>query len=411
MLNNLDALLKRYAKVITSIGINVQYGQDVIIYAQIDQSPLVHHIQDAAYDLGANNVMVEWQDTHTARGFLNHAREQDLIDQPAWLTIRAEELMGRSTSRISIISEDPDGFADVDPDRVSTYQQSYQRAVKAVREATMNNDVAWLVVGAAGKEWSQKVFPELEPEQAQARLWAEIFKTTRIDLDHDPIQAWEQHIAELKEKADWLNRQNFKALQYKSAVTDLTVGLAENHLWEAADSVSKAGNLFVANMPTEEVFTSPDARHISGHVRATKPLSYSGVLINDIDLTFDEGKVTAAHASTGDAVLQQLLATDAGARSLGEVSLVPDPSPISQSGIIFYNTLFDENASDHLALGAAYPFNVKNGTQLSAQKRAELGQNDSLIHVDFMMGSADMNIDGLTHDGQTIPVFRNGDWA
>lgn len=411
MLENLNLYLEKYAEVITSIGVNVQAGQDIIVYAQIDQSPLVHEIQRAAYQRGANNVMVEWQDTTTVRNFLNHARETDLTSQPAWLTIRAEELMGRSTSRISIISEDPDGLASVDADRVSAYQQSYQRAVKAVREATMNNDVSWLVVAAAGQKWAQKVFPEMEASAAQDRLWLEIFKATRIDLQHDAITAWQAHIKQLKNKATWLNDQNFKALHFQSPRTDLIVGLAKKHLWEAADSVDKAGNLFVANMPTEEVFTSPDRQHITGHVKATKPLSYAGVLINDIELTFVDGQVTKAQASSGEAVLKQLLATDAGASSLGEVSLVPDPSPISQSGIIFYNTLFDENASDHLALGAAYPFNVKNGTQLNEAQRNALGQNNSLVHVDFMVGSADMNVDGLTFDDQTVPVFRNGDWA
>lgn len=408
---NFDSLLTKYAQVVASIGINVQRGQDIIIYAQIDQAELVHKIQDAAYELGANQVMVEWHDTYTQRNFLANARLEDLAQQPAWLTVRAEELMGRSTTRISIMSEDPDGLASVDSDRVSTYQQSYQRAVKAIREATMNNDISWLVIGAASEAWATKVFPDLAPDEATDKLWGEIFKTSRINADEDPIAAWEQHIAKLQEKANWLNAQNFKELHYTSPVTDLTVGIAEDHLWVAADSTDKAGNVFVANIPTEEVFTSPDYRNINGHVKATKPLSYSGTLINDIELTFVDGKVVEAHASTGEEILQQLIATDEGAHSLGEMSLVPDPSPISQSGIIFYNTLFDENASNHLALGAAYPFNIKNGTQLPEDKRLAKGQNQSIVHVDFMMGGADMDIDGITFDGQTVPVFRNGDWA
>ncbi len=208
-----------------------------------------------------------------------------------------------------------------------------------------------------------------------------------------------------------MNQQNFKALQYHSEKTSLTVGLAEDHVWEAAESFNKAGNRFVPNMPTEEVFTSPDYRHIDGTVQSTKPLSYSGVLITDIKLTFADGKVVAAEATTGQDTLQQLIQTDAGAASLGEVSLVPDDSPISNSDIVFYTTLIDENASDHLALGAAYPSNIKNGTQLSVTDRQAKGQNDSIVHVDFMIGSADMDIDGVTQDGQLVPVFRQGNWA
>ncbi len=410
-LANFDVLSQKYADLITSVGVNVQKGQDIVIYADVEQVPLVHKIVDSAYALGANNIMIEWQDIHIQREFLKHANEDSLTNIPAWVSVRAEELMGKHTTRISLISADPDGLGSVDGDRVSAYQQAYQRANQAVRKATMNNDVSWLVVAASGQAWAEKVFPELSGEAATDRLWEEIFKITRVGVENDVIADWMAHVNKLKEKAQWLNDLNFKELHYKSAVTDLTVGLAEDHLWEAADSIDKAGNMFVANMPTEEVFTAPDYRNIHGTVTSTKPLSYAGVLINDIKLTFENGHVVEAHASTGEAVLQQLIKTDEGASSLGEVSLVPYPSPISQSGIVFYNTLIDENASDHLALGAAYPFNLKGGTQMDVEARKAKGQNDSLVHVDFMMGSADMDIDGITYDGQVVPVFRNGDWA
>lgn len=410
-IKNFDQLLSKYADLITSVGVNVKPGQDIIIYAEIDQAELVHRIMEAAYQLGANQVIVEWQDTMLKREFLKHASEATLTNIPAWVSVRAESLMANQTSRISIVSSDPDGFSDVPSDRVSLYEQAYQKANVAVRQATMNNDVAWLVVSAAGKEWSQKVFPDVTSDEAQDKLWQEIFKINRIALDNDVIADWQQHINTLNEKAAWLNAQNFKALQYHSAKTDLTVGLAEDHVWEAAESFNKAGNRFVPNMPTEEVFTSPDYRHIDGTVQTTKPLSYAGVLITDIKLTFTDGQVVAAEATSGQDVLQQLIQTDAGAASLGEVSLVPDNSPISNSNIVFYTTLIDENASDHLALGAAYPSNIKNGTQLSVPERQAKGQNDSIVHVDFMIGSADMTIDGVTQDGQLVPVFRQGNWA
>ena len=285
-LANFDVLSQKYADLITSVGVNVQKGQDIVIYADVEQVPLVHKIVDSAYARGANNVMIEWQDIHIQREFLKNANEDSLTNIPAWVSVRAEELMGKHTTRISLISADPDGLSSVDGDRVSAYQQAYQRANQAVRKATMNNDVSWLVVAASGQAWAEKVFPELSGEAATDRLWEEIFKITRVGVENDVIADWMAHVNKLKEKAQWLNDLNFKELHYKSAVTDLTVGLAEDHLWEAADSIDKAGNMFVANMPTEEVFTAPDYRNIHGTVTSTKPLSYAGVLINDIKLTF-----------------------------------------------------------------------------------------------------------------------------
>lgn len=410
-IKHFDQLLDKYADLITHVGINVKAGQDIIIYAEIDQADLVHRIMNAAYNLGANQVLVEWKDTVLQREFLKHADQATLTNIPAWVSVRAESLMANQTSRISIVSSDPDGYGDVPSDRVSLYEQAYQQANTAVRQATMNNDVAWLVVSAVGPEWAHKVFPDVSLAEAQDKLWQEIFKINRITLDNDVIAAWQDHINNLNEKASWLNQQNFKELHYRSALTDLTIGLAEDHVWEAAESYSKAGNRFVPNMPTEEVFTAPNYRNIHGTVTSTKPLSYAGVLITDIKLTFTDGHVTKAEASTGQEALTQLIKTDIGASSLGEVSLVPHDSPISKANIVFYTTLIDENASDHLALGAAYPSNIKNGTQLSIAERQAKGQNDSLVHVDFMIGSTDMDIDGITQDGQIVPVFRQGNWA
>ncbi|AIG65723.1 aminopeptidase [Weissella tructae] len=410
-IQHFDTLLNKYAQLIVNTGINVRKGQNVVIYAEISQQALVHELIDAAYTSGANRVDVEWSDLHTKREFLRHASEADLQNLPSSAAMRAQEIADNLTSRIAVISNDPDGFSNVDGDRVSTFEQAYQRAVAPVRQATMNNDLDWCVVGAAGQAWAEKIFPNLTPAEAQDELWTQIFKINRVSVDNNPTEEWEAHIATLNTKASWLTDHNFTALHFKSAVTDLTVGLATDHVWEAADSTDKAGERFVANMPTEEVFTSPDFRNISGTVMSTKPLSYAGVLINDIKLTFAEGKVIEASSSTGEEVLKQLLATDAGAKSLGEVSLVPFHSPISESGIVFYNTLFDENASCHLAFGAAYPSNIKNGTTMDTEARQAKGQNDSAVHVDFMVGSSDMQVDGILADGSTVPVFRDGDWA
>lgn len=410
-IENFDLLLTKYAQLVASLGVNVRKGQSILIYAEIEQAPLVHAITDAAYERGAAKVDVDWSDLHTKRAYLENAPEEMLSNLPTWVPVRSQNIADANTTRISIMSADPDGFSHIDSNRITLSERAFQNANKAVREATMNNDIDWIVIGAAGREWSQKVFPDLDANDAQDALWEQIFKISRISADNNPEADWTAHVEKLKEKSAWLNNHNFKELHFKSPITDLTVGLAENHFWEAADSVDKSGHTFIANMPTEEVFTSPDYRNIEGHVKSTKPLSYSGTLIKDIELTFKNGHVVDAHASTGEAVLKELLATDEGATSLGEVSLVPDPSPISQSGITFFNTLFDENASDHLALGAAYPSNINGGTQMGLAERQAHGQNDSLVHVDFMVGSADMDVDGITFDGESIPVFRNGDWA
>lgn len=408
---NFETLLTKYANLIVNTGINIRKGQNVIIYAEIQQQALVHALIDAAYEKGAHRVDVDWSDLHTKREFLRHASEADLTKLPESAYVRAQEIADNVTSRIAVVSNDPDGFAGIDGNRISTFEQAYQKSVSPVRQATMNNDLDWCVVGAAGSAWAQKIFPELSAQEAQDALWTQIFKINRVTVDNDPAAAWAEHIQTLNAKASWLTNYNFTALHFKSDVTDLTVGLATDHVWEAADSVDKAGSRFVANMPTEEVFTSPDFRNISGTVTSTKPLSYAGVLINDIKLTFVDGKIVTASSSTGEAVLQQLIATDEGAKSLGEVSLVPFHSPISESGIVFYNTLFDENASCHLAIGAAYPSNIKNGTTMATEDRQAKGQNDSVVHVDFMIGSADMNVDGILPDGSSVPVFRDGDWV
>lgn len=411
MIVNFDSKLDKYADLIVKTGVNVQPNQTIILYANIENAVLARKIVDAAYLAGAVEVIVKWSDDHISHSFLEHTSEERLVNVPNYLTVEAEELMAKNASRISLISSDPDAFGDLDQERIAKATAANGKALKVIREATMNNDISWLVVSAAGQKWAEKVFPDLSGQAALDRLWEEIFKVVRIDDSHDALAVWDEHIKTLKTKAAWLNDLNFKELHYTSKKTNFTVGLAQNHIWEAADSVDRQGNLFVANMPTEEVFTSPDFRNIHGKVVSTKPLSYAGVLIEDIELTFENGRVTQAHATKGEAALLKLLDTDAGARSLGEVSLVPFHSPISESGIVFYTTLIDENASDHLALGAAYPFNVKNGTILDVKAREALGQNQSQTHVDFMIGSADMDIDGVTYDNQIIPVFRNGDWA
>lgn len=407
---NFEEKLQKYAELIVKVGVNVQPGQEVVLYINVDQQHLAHLIVKEAYKAGAGKVMIKWSDTFAQREFLEHASDEFLENVPEFAKEEAQYIADHRCCRISVMSEDPGAFGGIDQKRVAAYQSVNGKALMPVRQATQNNDLSWTVVAAASPAWAEHVFPDLKGEAAVDRLWEEIFKTTRIDRE-DPIQAWKDHDAKLHEKEDWLNKEQFSALHYTSPRTDLTIGLPENHVWEGGGSKNAAGIEFMANMPTEECFTAPDNRRIDGYVTSTKPLSYAGNILENMKFTFKDGKVVEATAEKGQAVLDHLLETDEGVRSLGEVSLVPDPSPISQSGITFFNTLFDENASDHLALGAAYPFNVQGGTKMSKDQLKAKGINFSQAHVDFMVGSADMNIDGIKKDGTIVPVFRNGDWA
>lgn len=407
---NFEEKLQKYAELIVKVGVNVQPGQEVVLYINVGQQHLAHLIVKEAYKAGAGKVMIKWSDTFAQREFLEHASDEFLENVPEFAKEEAQYIADHRCCRISVMSEDPGAFGGIDQKRVAAYQSANGKALMPVRQATQNNDLSWTVVAAASPAWAERVFPDLKGEAAVDRLWEEIFKTTRIDRE-DPIQAWKDHDAKLHEKEDWLNKEQFSALHYTSPRTDLTIGLPENHVWEGGGSKNAAGIEFMANMPTEECFTAPDNRRIDGYVTSTKPLSYAGNILENMKFTFKDGKVVEATAEKGQAVLDHLLETDEGVRSLGEVSLVPDPSPISQSGITFFNTLFDENASDHLALGAAYPFNVQGGTKMSKDQLKAKGINFSQAHVDFMVGSADMNIDGIKKDGTIVPVFRNGDWA
>lgn len=407
---NFEEKLQKYAELIVKVGVNVQPGQEVVLYINVEQQHLAHLIVKEAYKAGAGKVMIKWSDTFAQREFLEHTSDEFLENVPEFAKEEAQYIADHRCCRISVMSEDPGAFGGIDQKRVAAYQSANGKALMPVRQATQNNDLSWTVVAAASPAWAERVFPDLKGEAAVDRLWEEILKTTRIDRE-DPIQAWKDHDTKLHEKEDWLNKEQFSALHYTSPRTDLTIGLPENHVWEGGGSKNAAGIEFMANMPTEECFTAPDNRRIDGYVTSTKPLSYAGNILENMKFTFKDGKVVEATAEKGQAVLDHLLETDDGVRSLGEVSLVPDPSPISQSGITFFNTLFDENASDHLALGAAYPFNVQGGTKMNKDQLKAKGINFSQAHVDFMVGSADMNIDGIKKDGTIVPVFRNGDWA
>ncbi|EIB6791779.1 aminopeptidase [Enterococcus faecalis] len=410
-LENFNENLKKYARLIAETGVNVQDNHTVVLQISVDQAPLARLITEEAYRLGAAEVIVQWSDETIQREFLSHAATDRIENVPQYKIDQTDDWIAKGASRISVVSSNPDALAGVDAQRVAAFQAANGKALVNLRKATQANKVSWTVVAAASEGWAAKVFPELATSEEQVdALWNEIFKTTRI-YEENPVIAWNIHDKKLQEKAAELNEQQFTALHYTAPGTDLTIGLPKNHLWEGAGSYNARGEEFMANMPTEEVFTAPDSRRVDGYVSSTKPLSYAGTIISEMKFTFKDGKVVDFSAEQGEEALKNLLAIDEGAKHLGEVALVPDPSPISQSGLIFYNTLFDENASNHLAFGSAYAFNLQGGTEMSEEELAEAGLNRSQTHVDFMVGSDKMNIDGIKEDGTIVPVFRNGDWA
>ncbi|MGY3750658.1 aminopeptidase [Vagococcus acidifermentans] len=410
-LANFSTLLQKYAELIVKTGVNVQKSHTVVVQVSVDQRQLARLIVKEAYQAGAKQVLVQWNDDIISREFYLHADDDILTTIPQYRIDETLYWIENDASRISVVSQNPDALAGVDTQRVAAYQAAAGKALVALRQTTQSNKNSWTVVAAAGPEWAAKVFPELSDSDAQvAALWEAIFNAARVDTD-DPIAAWQAHDHTLTAKAELLNHEQFDALHYRAPGTDLIVGLPKNHRWEGGGSTNSRGERFMANMPTEEVFTAPDARRIDGTVVSTKPLSYAGSTISGMSFTFKDGKVVDASAEQGEDVLKHLLAIDDGAKSLGEVALVPHRSPISQSGITFYNTLFDENASNHLALGSAYAFSIEGGTEMTEEELADAGLNRSQTHVDFMIGSELMDIDGIRQDGSRVPIFRGGEWA
>lgn len=411
VLPNFKENLAKYAKLLVSTGINVQPGHTVQLTIGVEQAELARLIVKEAYAHGAKEVLVNWLDDVIARERLVNV-DVELLEQvhPQRIT-EMNFLLERKASRLVVLSDDPGAYDGVDPEKLSRNARALSQALNPMRQATQANKISWTLAAASGLEWAKKVFPNAtSDEEAVGLLWDQIFKTCRI-YEEDPIKAWEEHEARLVAKAKVLNDEQFVKLHYTAPGTDLVLGMPKNHLWEAAGSVNAQGEHFIANMPTEEVFTAPDYRVADGYVTSTKPLSYNGNIIEGIKVTFKDGEIVDVTAEKGDEVMKKLVFDNAGARGLGEVALVPDKSPISQSGVTFFNTLFDENASNHLAIGQAYAFSIEGGTEMSQEELKEAGLNRSDVHVDFMIGSNKMNIDGIREDGTRVPIFRDGEWA
>ncbi|MCI3919525.1 aminopeptidase [Paenibacillus sp. TRM 82003] len=410
-MNNFETYLHNYVRLGVRVGVNLQPGQTLVIQAPTTALELVRLAVKEAYAAGARHVHLEWNDDDITRTRYEMAPEESFGDGPKLRMSNYAHLIGeRDAAFLSLVSANPDLLNGIDPDRVAKATKATREAMNPFSEGVRSDRFSWTILAVPSETWASKMFPEDAPADRMAKLWDAIFKATRADLA-DPVAAWMNHLKNLQQKSDYLNDKRYHALHYTAPGTDLMLELADDHLWVAGDSVNEKGTMFVANMPTEEVFTAPRRTGVNGTVRSTKPLNYNGTLIDGFSLTFKEGKIVDFSAEKGAEALKRLIATDEGASYLGEAALVPHRSPISDTGMIFYNTLFDENASNHLAIGGAYAFSVKGGKQMTKEQLAEKGLNDSLAHVDFMIGSAEMNIDGVKADGTREPLFRGGNWA
>ncbi len=402
-------ILKKFAKTVLGIGVNLQENQGLEIICPVEKSEVATVLAETAYEMKAKIVNVRWECESVDRlNFLN-ASVKTLTDIPKWYIDSKNYLVKNNFCYVAISAEDPSAFIDVPAEKLAESAKARGKALKKFFECVMSNGIRWCVVSVPTAKWAKRVFPDaIDPE---SELAAAIEKTMRLNCD-DPVKEWRKHIAKLNSRAEFLNSHDFEYLHFKNGSgTDFTVGLCDGHKWISAEERAKDGLPFVANMPTEEIFTAPHRLKADGVIKSAMPLCYSGKIIDGFTVEFKKGKVVGFTAEKGYETLKGLIETDKGTRRLGEVALIGKNSPIAQSGILFYNTLFDENASCHIALGKGYPTTVKDGDKLSAKERAKRGLNDSIEHVDFMIGTPDLKIDGIMKDGSVIALFNDGDWV
>ena len=402
--------LDKLAEVAIQVGLQLQRGQDLVMTAPVAAMPLVRLITKHAYKAGAGLVTTLYSDEDTTLSRYAYAPDESFDRASDWLFKGMAEAFAGGAARLAISGDNPMMLSAQDPAKVARANKANSIAYKPALEKISNFDINWNIVSYPNPSWAKLVFPNDPEEVAVEKLANAIFAASRVDVA-DPVAAWKEHNANLARRSAWLNGERFAALHFTGPGTDLTVGLADGHLWCGGASEAKNGVTCNPNIPTEEVFTTPHALRVEGHVSSTKPLSHQGTLIDNIQVRFEGGRIVEAKASRGEEVLNKVLDTDEGARRLGEVALVPHSSPISASGILFYNTLFDENASCHIALGQCYSKCFLDGSSLTPEQIAAQGGNKSLIHVDWMIGSDKIDIDGVSADGRRVPVFRKGEWA
>ena len=402
--------IDKLANLAVKRGVGLQKGQNLLITAPIESLPLVRKIAEHAYKEGSSIVTPLFTDSDITLSRFKYAPDESFDSATDWLFNGMGEAFDNNTARMAIAGDDPMLLSQMDPDKVSRANKAMAKAYKPARERITEFKINWNIVSWPGSAWASLVYPELSLDEAIVKLADAIFDASRASVD-DPIQAWDDHNEKLRIKTNWLNEKNFAALQYNGPNTNLRVGLADEHEWMGGASKAQNGIICNPNIPSEEVFTTPHAYKVDGTVSSTKPLSYQGTLIDDIKVTFKDGKIIEAHASKGEEVLQKVLKSDEGASRIGEVALVPHSSPISQSGIIFYNTLFDENAASHIALGQCYSKCFKGELDLSKEEILKRGGNSSMIHIDWMIGSDQIDVDGIDQSGNQEPIFRKGEWV
>ncbi len=405
-----DRNLERLAEVAVRVGLGIAPGQELVMTATLDAVPLARLITAHAYKAGASLVSTLLTDEELTLLRFNYAPDASFDAAPAWLYEGMAQAFRKGSARLAITGDDPSLLSQQDPEKVSRMNRATSKAYRPALELIARHEINWTIVACATPAWAAAVFPNLSRDEGLARLWEAIFAASRADQP-DPVAAWKKHDADLHARAERLNEKRYSALHFRGPGTDLRVGLADDHLWLGGGTTARNGRYCIPNMPTEEVFTTPHKDRVEGRVTSTKPLSHQGTMIENISVRFEAGRIVEAHAARGEQVLRRMIETDEGARRLGEVSLVPHSSPIASSGLLFMNTLFDENAACHIALGQAYSTCLKNGDSLTPEQLASRGANESLIHVDWMIGSNHIDVDGISAEGNSMPVMRAGEWV
>ena len=400
----------RLAEVAVKVGLGLRSGQELVLTAPLTAVPLVRRIVEHAYRAGAGLVTPLYADAVVTLARYRHAEEAGFDQATGWLFEGQAKAMDKGAARLAVFGDDPSLLAGENPEQVARASRAYASAADPVFSRIARFETNWTVLAYPSPAWAARVFPDLPEDAAVTALADAIFSACRVD-GPDPITAWAEHSRQLHARCDWLNGKRFQALHFAGPGTNLTVGLADGHLWTGGAATAKNGVTCIPNLPTEEISTVPHAHRVEGTVRATKPLSHHGTLIEGIEMRFEAGQAVRVASRTGEDVLRAALGTDEGAGRLGEVALVPHGSPISRSGLLFYETLFDENAACHIAMGRCYPGNVEGGTEMDQATLARAGGNHSAIHIDWMIGSSALDVDGLAPNGDRVPVFRKGEWA
>lgn len=408
-----EKMLRQYARLIVGVGVNLQKNQTLVVACPVECAYFGRMLTDAAYEAGAKDVIINWRDDYCSRQHYLYADDSLFDNVYPWDALQRNTLAREGAAYVAISASNPENLKGVDPERLRRWEIAAGRDMKECQRLQMSNGFPWCVVSIPVASWARKVFPGLTDDEAMERLWDEIFKAVRITEDGDAVAEWREHCSRIEGKAKELNEHRFKSLHYTNSLgTDLTVGMPEDHVWMAGGDTTKSGVRFVANMPTEEVFSAPLRDSVNGVLYASKPLVLNGTIVKGIRFTFKDGRIVDLHADEGEETLKAAVGTDEGSHYLGEIALVPYDSPISKSGVLFFNTLFDENASCHFAFGKAYPSCIRGGEDMGMEELIAHGINaESNTHVDFMVGTDDLSITGITHDGREIPVMRNGNWC